>query len=148
MIHDERQKLLVAQALAGQVDRAHRKTLALIGLGHQPPKRTANYPAINIRRYAVALGRFHKESRGNNTAALVTHAQQYLVMGPLLFLLQRHDRLPEQLETIFFERIVYACCPLRFAAPAHEVDIVFPETVSAISTRLFGGSARTVCGAE
>ena len=41
------QELVVAEALARQVDRAHREALALVGLGHQPAEGVVDHPAVD-----------------------------------------------------------------------------------------------------
>jgi hypothetical protein len=44
----ERQELVVAEALAGEVDRAHREALALVRLGHEPAQRVLDHPAVDL----------------------------------------------------------------------------------------------------
>ena len=65
-------------------------------------------------------------------------------MCALLFHLQRLDSLAKQLETILFKCVVDACSPLHFAAPAHQVYIVFLEAVDSITTRFLGRCAGTI----
>src|ERR1043165_1415148 len=47
LFNDERQELVVAQALAREVYRAHRELLALIRLADQPAQRVLDEPAID-----------------------------------------------------------------------------------------------------
>src|SRR5262245_11421453 len=51
-----RQELVVAEALAGEVDRAHRQAPALVGFGHEPAERAVDHPTVDGGRDAVALG--------------------------------------------------------------------------------------------
>jgi hypothetical protein len=45
LVDDEGQELVVAQALAGEVDRAHRQAFALVGLRHQPAEGVGRSPS-------------------------------------------------------------------------------------------------------
>ena len=60
------------------------------------------------------------------------------------FCLQRQDLLPIKDETGFLQRVVDPRGPLHFAAAAHELDIVFLETMYAIATRFLGCRTGTV----
>src|SRR5690606_18114507 len=62
LVDDERQELLVAEALPGEVDRAEREPLALVRLGNQPAEGAADHPAIDVRGEAVTLGRLDKQA--------------------------------------------------------------------------------------
>src|SRR5690606_16383315 len=55
VLDDERQELVVPQALAREIDRAHFQLLALVGLRDQPAQRMLDHPAVDVRRKAVAL---------------------------------------------------------------------------------------------
>ena len=101
-----------------------------------------------LGRDAVALGRRHEIVRRDDLAGLVAHAQQQLVVRAGFGRLQRQDGLPEQLETALLQRIVDARRPLHFAAPAHQIDVVFLEAVDAIAARFLGGLAGAVRGAQ
>src|SRR5882762_1875927 len=57
LVDDERQELVIPQALPGEVDGALEELLALVGLGHQPAERVLDHPAIDRRGDSVALGR-------------------------------------------------------------------------------------------
>src|SRR5690242_10827059 len=56
LLDDEGQELVVAQALAREIDGTHRKLLALVGLADQPAQRSLDDPAVDRGREAIALG--------------------------------------------------------------------------------------------
>src|SRR5688572_25890674 len=62
--------------------------------------------------------------------------------------LQRLDRLAEQLEAVLVERITDACGPLHLLAPLHQVDVVFLIVVDAIATRILRRRTRAIRGRE
>src|SRR5688572_2045261 len=136
-----RQELVVAETLARQVDRAHRESPALVGLGHQPAECAVDHPAVDRRRDAVALRRGDELVGRDDLAALVAHAQQQLEVLAGVLLLQRQYGHAEQLEARLLERVVDARGPLHLAAPAHQVDVVFLEAVHAVAARFLGGAA-------
>ncbi len=61
---------------------------------------------------------------------------------------ERQDRLAEQFESALFERRVDARRPLHFAASAHQIDVVFLETVHTVAAGLFGRLTGAVGGAQ
>src|SRR6202022_3221398 len=148
LIDDVRQKLVVAQALTRQIDRAHREFLALIGLGHQPPEGVFDDPPIDLRGDSATLGRRDEIIRRDDLALLVAHAQQQLVMRTRLRNLQRQNGLAEDLEPALLQRIVDARGPLHLAAAAHQIDVVFLEAVHAVAAGFLGRLAGAVGGRE
>src|SRR5205823_389831 len=74
LVDDERQELVIPQALPGEIDGALKELLALIGLGHQPAERVLDHPAIDRRGDAVALGRGDEVVGGDDAPALVLQA--------------------------------------------------------------------------
>src|SRR4029077_15367905 len=136
LIDDERQELVITEALAGEIDRALQQLLALIRLGDQPAKRVLDHPAVDRRGDAVALGGGDEIIRRDDAPGLVLEAQQQLVVRTALGALQWLDGHAEELEAAFFQRRIDARGPLHLTAPPHELDVVLGKTVDAVAATL------------
>src|SRR5580658_3622167 len=148
LVDDERQELVVAQALPGQVDGALEQVLALVGLGNQPAEGILDHPPVDRRGDAVALGRGDEVVRRHDAPALVLHAQQQLVVCADLDALQWLDRHAVELEASLLERRVDARRPLHLASPPHQLDVVLGEAVDAVAAAFLGGGTGAVRGRE
>ncbi len=148
LLDDERQELVVAQALAGKIDGAHGELLALVGLRHQPAQRILDDPAIDGRRQAVALGGGDEVVGRHHASRFIAHAQQQFVVRAGLGALQRLDRHAIQLEAALFQRRVDARGPLHLAPAAHELDVVLGEAVHAVAAAFLGRGAGAVGGRD
>src|SRR5215472_3173590 len=136
LLDDERQELVIAEALPGEIDGALPQLLALVRLGHEPAEGVLDHPAVDRRGDGVALGGGDEVIRRDDASGLVLEAQQQLVVRTALGALQRLDRHAEQLETSLFQSRVDARRPLHLAPPPHELDVVLGEAVDAVAAAL------------
>src|SRR6516225_5534109 len=139
LLDDERQELVIAEALPGEIDGALPQLLALVRLGHEPAEGVLDHPAVDRRSDGVALGGSDEVIRRDDASGLVLEAQQQLVVRTALGALQRLDRHAEELETALLQRGVDARRPLHLAPPPHELDVVLGEAVDAVTAALLGG---------
>ena len=95
-------------------------------------------PAIYGWSDVVALGGRYKLIWRDDLALLVTHTQQQLVMQTGFIAMQWQNYLPENFKTPFFQSIVDTRRPLHLTTPAHQIQIVFLETVDPVTTRFLG----------
>src|SRR5690606_20349505 len=149
LVDDERQELLVRQALARQVDRAQRQPLALVGFRYEPAESLPDDPSVDRRRQAVPLRGRDEQLRRHERPVLVAHPQQQLVVRagrePRL---QWLYRLAKQLEPAFLQRIADARRPLHFLAALHQVDVVFLIAVDTVPARVLRRRTGAVGGRQ
>src|SRR5688500_13410900 len=145
LLDDERQKLLIGEALTREIDGTQRQPLALVRLRNEPRERLRNDPAIDGGHQAVTLGGGDEQPRRDELTLLVAHPDQQLIMrAGLGVALQRLNRLPEYLEALLVERVADACGPLHLLAPLHQIDVVFLIVVDAIPPGFLGRCASAV----
>ena len=140
------QELVVAEALAGEVDRTHGELLPFVRRGYQPAERVLDHPAVDRRHQPVAFGGGDEVVGRDDLAGFIAHAQQDLVVQTLFVVLQRPDHLPVDIEAAFLERRVDARGPLHLAPAAHEIDVILFERVHTIATEFLRRLARTLGG--
>ena len=85
LLDDEWQELVVAHALAGQVDSAHGKTRALVRRGDQPTESILHHPAVDGRHEVVTFRRSNEMIWRNELALFVAHANEQFKMTANLF---------------------------------------------------------------
>src|SRR6185437_2101807 len=145
LIDDERQELVIPQALAGEIDRAERQLLALVRLRYQPAEGVLDHPPIDRRRDAIALRGRDEVIRRNDTAVLILQAKQQLVVRAEVDPLQGLDGHAVDLETAFLQCGVDTRGPLHLAAAPHQLHVVLSEAVNAIAAAFLRCGTGAVC---